>query len=502
MSNDSVRPRVPRSPCARCARAARCIAGRVLATGLALAVPALHAWQLDPSLSLPGQRATAMASTGVMQVPPAAQVAGRAWARWLEAVTDNPVLAEAQAQADAAEARHQRSARQATWPRLDLQATEQRDRQVGEGRTVVAPAGSYSLTVSMPLWRPADQREVQGLQAAGQASRQKAHGTRLDVALDVSQAYLSALHAQARATVRARQMDELHALAGVQERLLAAGLLTVVDVQATRSQSLQVRDQWLQDQGDAAQQLWSLRRLVGPTATLPRGLHALPSGRAPIPWQDLAPGEITAQVREHPLALAADAHIRAAQARTEARQAGRWLPVVDASASRGHRRLTQRFEGLADRQSLRNDTVGVSLQWPLFGADSLGDGERIAAAELAEAQARRDAVLAELTRDMQGALEAHDLAEQQQTTRADWLAHAELARDAVHRAWLAGLRPTADRLRAQQAVLDAALALVDARIARMRSGARVLALLGRLDAPHIAPWLAEIDHPASDLPPP
>lgn len=450
-----------------------------------------------PALQLDWHLRLAQAPVAADAPPP--RSGAPAWVRWLDAVIDNPALAEAEAQADAAEARHRRGAREATWPRLDAQASGQRGRQVGDGRAVDAPATSHSLTLSMPLWRPAEQREVQGLQATGQATRLQALATRSELALGVSQAYLAGLHAQARASIRARQIAELEALEQVQARLLTAGLLTLVDVQATRSLALQVQDQWLQDQGDAAQQLLTLRRLVGPTASLPRGLHTPAPGPFPPRWHDREGGDVAVLVRAHPLAEAAQAQIRAAQARVEARQAARWLPTVEASASRGYRQTTPRSDGVADRQSLRNDSIGVSAQWTLFGADTLGDGERIAAAELVQALARHDVVVAELARDLRAAIETHRLEEQHLGARTAWLRHAEAALDAVHRAWLAGLRPTSDRLRAQQAVLDAALAVADSQVARMTSGTRILALLGKLDAAHIAPWLAEIDHPTSDL---
>ena len=210
-------------------------------------------------------------------------------------------------------------------------------------------------------------------------------------------------------------------------------------------------------------------------------------------------GEVLAS---HPEVLDARAGVRGSLETLRARDAERWQPTLDATASHGRTRQTQRFEGLSDRQDIRTDAVGLVLNWPLFSSGLQHARQREAAALLSAAQARLDDAESRVSAELQDAYQRHEQALRHQSRQEAVVASAQATLDAVQKAWLAGLRSTTDLLDAQQRLHDARMASASAKVATLQAGSDALALLGQLDAAHIAPWLELFDAASTSFAPP
>ena len=478
----------------------RCAAAVIAAISGATCWPDAHALTLSQHLSWPAAslaRGTAdrapepqasPAAAAPAPAPATTPGAATTWAALLAELDQAHSVKEAQARAEASEALSQQSEVRAWLPRLDASVRTDNQRQRYNGLASRTPSSASTLQATLPLWRPAERADARADEASAEQARWQARQRRQSLASEVSQNYLQAVEAAEHARLTRAHVAALAQQARAHQKRLQAGLATVLD-------SLETRARLEQAQAQAEQLLSRLRSLTLTLSRLSRLPVQPPDGLSPLapsgPGVALPalPDAAAQALASHPEVLDAQAGVRASLETARARDAERWQPTLDATASHSRTRQTQRFEGLSERQDIRTDAVGLVLNWPLFSSGLQDARQREAAALLSAAQARLDDAESRVSAQLQDAYQRHEQAQRQQVRQEAVVASAQATLDAVQKAWLAGLRSTTELLDAQQRLHDARMAHASARVATLQAGSDALALLGLLDGAHIAPWL-------------
>lgn len=432
--------------------------------------------------------------------PPREQDAATTWADLLEELDQAHGVREAQARAQASEALSQQSQVRAWLPRLDASLRADNQRQRYNGLASRTPSSASTLQATLPLWRPAERADARAEQASAEQAQWQASQRRQSLAREISQNYLMAVEAAEHARLTQAHLTALARQAQAHHKRLQAGLATVLDSLETRARQEQAQAQSEQLLSQLRSLTLTLSRLSRLTVRPPAGLSpCAPPGPGVVlpPWPDA----VAQALASHPEVLQAQAGVRASLETVRARDAERWQPTLDATASHSRTRQTQRFEGLSERQDIRTDAVGLVLNWPLFSSGLQDARQREAAALLSAAQARLDDAESRVSTELNDAYQRQEQAQRQQVRQEAVVVSAQATLDALQKAWLAGLRSTTELLDAQQRLHDARMASASARVATLRAGSDALALLGLLDARHIAPWLTLFDAPTTSLAP-
>lgn len=463
--------------------------------------PDALALTLSQHLSWP----TAAAGPAATDLPPetpiaAPQQAATTWAALLGGLDQAHGVRQARARAEAREAISEQSLVRAWLPRLDASVRADDQRQRYNGLASRTPSSASTVQATLPLWRPAERAEARAEDAAAEQAQWQTRLRRQSLARELSQDYLSAVETAEHARLTRAHLAALAQQSRAHDKRLQAGLGTVLDSLETRARQEQALAQSEQLTSRLRSLTLSLSRLSGLAVAPPDGLSPRtpsPSGAAvvlpPLP-------EAMAQVlTSHPEIQDARSGVRGSLETIRARDAERWQPTLDATASHSRTRQTQRFEGLSDRQNIRTDAIGLVLNWPLFSSGLQDARQREAAALLSAAQARLDEAESRVSTELQDAYQRHEQAHRQQARQAAVVASAQATLEAIQKAWLAGLRSTTDLLDAQQRLHDARMASVSARVTTLQAGSDALALLGLLDAAHVAPWLDLFDATPTDI---
>lgn len=424
------------------------------------------------------------------------------WTTLLAELNHAHAWREAQARAEASEALSQQSQVRAWLPRLDASLRTDNQRQRYNGLASRTPSSASTLQATLPLWRPAERADARAEQASAEQAQRQADLRRQSLVRELSQTYLQAVEAAEHSRLTQAHLAALDAQAQAHHKRLQAGLATVLDALETRARQQQSQAQSEQLLSRLRSLTLTLSRLSRLPVRAPAGLNPLVpqvSGLTLPPWSDAQDQALAS----HPEILEARAGVRASLQTTHARDAERWQPTLDATASHSRTRQTQRFEGLSERQDIRTDAVGLVLNWPLFSSGLQDARQREAAALLSAAQARLDDAESRVSTELRDAYQRHEQAQRQQRHQEAVVESAQATLDAMRKAWLAGLRSTTELLDAQQRLHDARMASASARVATIQAGSDALALLGLLDAQHIAPWLDWFDAaPTALLPSP
>ena len=421
------------------------------------------------------------------------------WLALLAELDQAPSVRENQARADAREAIGRQSDIKAWLPRLDASVRADDQRQTYNGLASRTPSSASSLQATLPLWRPAERAMARADDASAEQARWQLQLRRQTLAREVTQAYLGALEAAEHARLTRAHALDLAQQAEAHQKRLDAGLGTLLDTLETRARHEQAQADVERLNARTRSLTLTLQRLSGQDLPAPGDLPGPLAGTGGLnlpAWPQASAQALAA----HPEILDAQAGVRSALASLQAKDAERWQPSLDAVASHNRTRQTQRFEGQSERQDVRTEAIGLVLNWPLFTSGLQDARQREAAAWLAAAQARLEEAQARVSTELQDAYQRHERAQRQQALQAAVVTSAQASLEASLKAWQAGLRSTADLLDARQRLHDARMAWVSARVATLQAGSDALAVLGILDAEHLAPWLAATG-PAPHAPP-
>ncbi len=397
----------------------------------------------------------------------------------------------ADANVEAAQAQYKQVWSSAWMPRVDLNASSSRQQQVYNGINISTPASAISLTTSLPVWRASDRANAQAQEALTDLARWQARSQRITVGRELSLAYLAAAEAAEQQRLAQAQLSLLDKLLHINNRRLQAGLGTVLEQLETRTRLDQTRASIRELGTRIATQRLTLERLSGQKVRVPAGLN--PAG---LTLPDLLPPlekALQLAAQDNPQLQDARARLTAARAVTTARDAEYWQPTVDATATVSRTRQTQRFDGQIDQQDVSTRALGVQLNWPLFTGGYQQGRVQEAAALLTRAEAGHDEAASAAQAGLRDAYQSLAQAQAIIAAQQDVEQTATATYEAVNKAFVAGLRTNLDLLNAQQQIYTARQNLVAARVSALSAHINALALLDRLDAPHVAPLSAQFD---------
>ena len=313
-----------------------------------------------------------------------------------------PSVEAARRDVEAAQARIGQ-ARSGYWPRLSAVGTYRRQDPVPEVTvpgTPTGPTGGRSIGIQPNNLYDGHLRLRQTLydfgktsarvdqaEAGRAAARQHVQLERTELAFQVVQAYHATLLAGARIDVQREQVAQLERTLEVVQRQQEAGTATAFEVQSTKTRLSAARSQLTQFRNERERQEAELRRLLGRPTGTDLALRGSIQPRLSVADTARIGADTLADhaVLEHPTVKVAQAQARAA--RRQVRVADRSdAPTLSLDARGGVKNGYP-----SDLNELRlNESIGVSLQVPLFEGFAT---ER----RLDEAEAQRQAAQARLT---------------------------------------------------------------------------------------------------------
>jgi outer membrane protein len=223
--------------------------------------------------------------------------------------------------------------------------------------------GSASLSVTQPLYRPANQAAFEQGRRQAEAAQAQLTTASQDLIIRVSQAYFDVLSAQdTLAFVRAQKAAVSEQLASAR-RNFEVGTATITD-----TREAQARFDLVQAQEIAAENDLRVRRLALDSVTGRTDAKPLPLA-TPLALPAPEPSDVNAWVRQaeetSPSIRQARLGLEVARLETDRAKAGH-LPTLDLNASRGYgRNLGGTALSPIDSRTLSTQ-VGVTLSVPLF----------------------------------------------------------------------------------------------------------------------------------------
>lgn len=322
------------------------------------------------------------------------------------AMQQQPAIRQARASIEAAEGRVDQ-ARVARRPTVALQASV----GASSGRTAIntttgaTTSGFFDPFISTGLgasagWRIYDfgqtSANIRAAEANADATRSQISTTNLDVQTNVILTFLEAVARQRLITVAEATVKSEETHLDQAKRFVAAQAKDPIEVAQAASRAANARSSLAQAQSDVAVALANLRSAMGsvdPNTTF------IVDNRWPTP-PDNDPGDLVSLVddaRKHrPELVSADKDIVAAEATVTAARASR-RPVLSASAA------TQWSPDQDDWGPDPSWNVGIVLSWQLYDGGSAAASVRIANANQTSAEASRDALLVQLTTEIDAA---------------------------------------------------------------------------------------------------
>ncbi len=448
------------------------------------------------TLSLGGTQATGTAAEAQATAKPAMPM-GRALDPAELATPWSLLLTQASEQADAnraadAGSRAADGAREQAWasawmPRVDLNAAASRRQQQVNDTRVDTPTTTTGLSAALPLWRAGDRAVAQSQSAVAEQARWQARLSRVNVARELSLAYLSAIEAAELRQLATSQQALLSEQQRLNERRLQGGAGTVLDVLETRTRLDQVRAGLADIDTRLATQHLTLSRLTRSPVRLSSGWRGA-SDALPLIVPTLTEALSLVQDR-NPAVQDAQAQVQAARATESARHADQWQPTVDAVASATRVREVPQLDGVRQRQTTTERNLGVQMNWPLFTGGAQSGRTREAAALLDQAQARLDDTLSQAHTTLRDAYQTMTQSQQALRVQRQVEDSATATYEALRKAFVAGMRTNLDLLNAQQQIQQAQQSVVGARIRGLSAQVLILSTLDQLDPEHLAPLM-------------
>lgn len=380
----------------------------------------------------------------------------------------------------------------AAWlPQVNAAASRSTQHQTYNDVATQTPSSSAALSASWPLWRPTNRGQVSTQEAITEQTRWQQRQTDQQVALDVSTAYLQGIQAVFLRQLAQAQVNLLESQLRINDRRVAGGMGTVLDVLETRTQLEQAR----LDLQDLAQQIHdqqvTLERLTGQKVIWPD--HAQLDTTSPSPLTTLPVAvpsleQALAQLEDQsPQTGLARAQWLAAQASERTRRHEAWQPDIDVVGQTSRTRRAVQFNGETESQNIQSRSVGIELSWTLFSSGLQTERTREAAARLSQSQAELDDARTQAEASLRQAYAALDKANQSMLLHQQLVVTSSNRLDAVNKAFVAGIRDNVDVLNAQSQVFSARQNLMATLFSGLQAQTSILALTGQLDAARVIP---------------
>lgn len=436
--------------------------------------------------------------------PPQAGVAPLAWSDALRlAAQQSALVRAAAAQADAQGSVARQAWAEAYMPRVDLTAQLQQDRVQTRTYTTRTPSSNAGVQATLPIWHGADQSVEQSQLALTERANWQTRLTRMNVAREVSRAYLQAVEAAAQLDLVEEQRALLTAHLHINDERLRGGVGTSLERLETATRLDLLRADMHDRLARFEAQRLALGRLLGQdVAAVARLAPQSGLGDDAGPTVVEPTGEALARIPERsPAVQDALAQVRAAQALVKARDAESWEPKLDAVASLARNRQVTKAGSYSESLSYTESTLGVQLNVPLYTGGRQPGRQGEAAALLIKAEAERDDALAKAQADLLTAYQGLDQARLQVRALRDVERTALATVTALQRAFVAGYRSNVDLLTAQQQLIAVRSQSATARINVLLAQVEILSLTERLDADAVAPLAPLLTAAAPASPP-
>lgn len=418
------------------------------------------------------------------------------WPQLLEqAAVFAPSNRVAIASLDVAESQAQQLWIESRMPRLDGAASKRTQNQNYNGQNSRNPSSSMSVVATLPLWRGSARAQADAQAALTEQTRWQGQASMQETARLVSEAYLEGMRTLVQQRLTQVRLTGLQAQLQINQKRMAGGIGTVLDVLQTRTQVEQSLAELQTIESQLFTQTLQITRLSGQQPQWPDAdtiwSAAIPSVATVVPGLQDA---LQQALQDSPALSQTRAQQQAAEATVRARQREQWQPTVDLVGQVARSRSTAQFDGVSEEQQVRSRSVGIELNWPLFTSGLQQERTKEAAAQLVQAQAQMDDAHSQANADLRNTYRALDealaLAELQRTITTT----AQSSLEAVNKAFSAGIRDNSDVLEAQQQVYLAQQQQVAATFTAVAAQVRILALMGQLNASSIAP-LAQLFSP-------
>lgn len=348
--------------------------------------------------------------------------------------------------------------------------------QAGNQASVTSISQTASLTASYLLYdfggRSATLENARQLLIAANATRDMVLQSNY---LGAVQAYYAVLSSMA--SLESFKADELKAqesLDAAQARY-QAGVATPVDRLQAQTMLSQARLNRIRGEGDAANARGTLATAMGFDATQVYTLlpvtDAIPD---PVVEQDI--GKLIAEARQkRPDLAAAESQIKAAEAQLQAANAG-GRPTITAGAMTG-----------ISNPDIRNNSIGVTLNVPLFSGFKTTYQSRAAEAQIDLKVAERDRLTNQIALDVWKAYQGLLSNSQALRSADDLVIAAEQSEKMVLGRYKAGIGNILDTLNAQSVLANARQQRVAALYNFLLSRFALAQAIGKLDMTQLAP---------------
>ncbi|WP_035382659.1 TolC family protein [Ferriphaselus sp. R-1] len=360
-------------------------------------------------------------------------------------------------------------------PTLSASANATRNQsQSGIAPTTTNHGQSVGLTASYLLLdfggRAANLENAQQLLIAANATRD---ASLQSLWLSTAQAYFSLRSARASvAATRTAEAAAQESLTAAQARYLS-GSATPADRMQAQTALSQATLNRITAEGNAATAAGTLANLMGFDADQPLNL-AEDADLSPDPQVEQAIGQLIAEARrQRPDLVAAEAQIKAAEAQVEAaRASGRPSVNLNATTSRNAN------SGTPDT---RGNSIGVSLNIPLFTGMRTTYQTRAAEAQVESRIADRDRLANQIALDVWKAYQSLLTGSQALRMADDLVASAEQSERMTLGRYKAGLGNLLDVLTAQSTLASARQQRITARYNFLASRFALAQAIGELD---------------------
>lgn len=272
----------------------------------------------------------------------------------------------ARAQTDATKHRAEQ-ARAALLPAASLSSSRSQSQLDSRTATTISDRGygtlSTTLSVSQPLYRPANQAAFDQGQRQAEAAQAQLTAASQDLIIRVSQAYFDVLAAQDTLTfVRAQKAAVSEQLASAQ-RNFEVGTTTITDTREAQARFDLVQAQEIAAENDLRVRKLALDNVTGRTDAKPQPLAV------PLALLAPQPSDVNTWVRQgdevSPSIAQARLNLDVARLETTKAKAGH-LPTLDLSASRSYGRNMGGSSSLSGDSRSTVTQLGVTFNVPLF----------------------------------------------------------------------------------------------------------------------------------------
>lgn len=393
-----------------------------------------------------------------------------------EALQNNPNLQASLARIEAARARAGIGGAELL-PNIQASFGANRGRSVAQdlGRTDNRFNLGAEISWEADLWQRARHRQRAAI-ADANAVRKDFHAAQLLLAADIAKGWFNAVEAGAQRQLAERRVESFRSTLEVISARYRAGIGEALDVHLARENlaTAQVRLATREQRLDAAKR--TLEALLGryPNAELVIA-DSLPQLKTRTPE-----GLMAELLQRRPDILAAEQRLSASSERLRDGEAN-FLPTLRLTTSSGT--ASDELKNLLDWDNLIW-SIGAGLIQPIFQGGRLRAERVLALANNREAMANFGRVVSNAFREVETALAAEPLLASQKTHQTAAMTESQQAAELALSRYSAGLTEIITLLDTQRRSFNAASALLETRLARLRNRIDLhLALGGDFKAP-------------------